>query len=307
MKDIKKIILVLYILFSLQPVAFYSQLASSETEEALTMVYSKKIFPNIDFRDAVASIEIWTKTLMSEINPKFSFTNVFIEGIDRVDEQLINEDASFLILTAIEYLTNREKLKNMVPALLSSDDEGTIGIQYILIVHRNSKINSLRDLKNKTISFVDDYQNELPHLWVNVLLKSEGLPLADEFFKDIYIAQNANQALLRTFFGQIDVCVVPHKLLNTSFVLNPQLESALAIIKQSEPFIAGVFCANKNLSDGIIRDFIKSAKTAIKKDKGKQVALFFRTKEIHDFQSKYLDNMKNLIEQANSFNIKLID
>ena len=303
----KKITLVFYILFTLQPAAFYSQLASPETEEKLTLVYSKKIFPNVDFRDAAASIEIWTKTLMSEINPKFSFANVFIEGIDQADEKLINENASFLILTAIEYLTNREKLKSMVPTLLSSDDEGTIGIQYILIVNRSSNINSLRDLENKTISFVDDYQNALPHLWLDVLLKREGLSLADEFFKEVFIAQSANQAILRTFFGQIDACIVPKKLLNTSFVLNPQLEFNLIIVKESEPFIAGVFCANKNLSDSVIRDFIKSAKAAIKTDKGKQVALFFRTKEIHDFQATYLDNMKNLIEQAISFNLKFID
>jgi ABC-type phosphate/phosphonate transport system substrate-binding protein len=285
----------------------YSQLSSAETEEKLNMVYSKKIFPNVDFRDAAASIEIWTKTLMSDINPKFSFQNIFIEGIDHVDEKFINDKVSFLILTAIEYLTNQEKLKNMVPTLLSSDDEGTIGIQYMLIAHKNSNINSLKDLKNKTISFVDDYQNELPHLWLNVLLKREGLSLASEFFKDVHIAQNANQAILRTFFGQIDVCIVPKKLLNTSFILNPQLESELVIIKESEPFIAGLFCANKNLSENITRDFIKSAKTALGTDKGKQVALFFRTKEIHDFNAKYLDNMKNLIGQADNYNIKNFD
>ena len=285
----------------------YSQLSSAETEEKLNMVYSKKIFPNVDFRDAAASIEIWTKTLMSDINPKFSFQNIFIEGIDRVDEKFINDKASFLILTAIEYLTNQEKLKNMVPTLLSSDDEGTIGIQYMLIAHKSSNINSLKDLKNKTISFVDDYQNELPHLWLNVLLKREGLSLASEFFEDVLIAQNANQAILRTFFGQIDVCIVPKKLLNTSFILNPQLESELVIIKESEPFIAGVFCTNKNLSENITRDFIKSAKTALGTDKGKQVALFFRTKEIHDFNAKYLDNMKNLIGRADNYNIKIFD
>ena len=280
MSSMKYIFGLFYLVSSVYLNPVYCQSPDLNDDNVLNMIYSKNILPHVDFRDAAASIEIWTKELLSEIYTEYSLNNIFVDGIDQIDEKFINDKTSFIILTALEYLTNKEKLKNVTPTLLSSDDDGIVGIEYVVLVNKNSNINSLVDLKHKTISFVDDYSNALPRLWFDVLLKSEGLPVSDRFFKQIHTSLNANQAVLKTFFKQIDACLVPKKLLKTIFVLNPQLESDLVILRQSEPFIAGVFCTNKKVSESIRKDFIKSARVAMDTDRGKQISLFFRTKEI---------------------------
>jgi ABC-type phosphate/phosphonate transport system substrate-binding protein len=282
-----------------------SQSPSADDAKILNIVYSKSILPKVDYRDAMASLEIWTKEILREIYSEYSLNNIFIESIDQVDEKYIKDKASFVILTAIEYLTNQEKMKYVTPTLLSSDDDGLVGIEYALLVHKNKGINSLKDLKNKTISFVDDYSNAAPQLWLDVQLLNEGFSTSDNFFKDVFTSSNANQAILKTFFGQIDACLVPKKLLNTTYILNPQLESDLKILQQSKPFIAGVFCTNNKVGESIKKDIIKSARIALNTDRGKQIALFFRTREIHEFKGEYLDNIKYLIHQANSLNIKI--
>ena len=306
MQSLNKISFLVCMIGFLFPGYLICQPMNADDDKILNMIYSKSILPKVDYRDAMASIEIWSKEILKEIYSEYSLNNIFIEGIDHVDEIYINDKASFVILTALEYITNQDKLNNLIPTLLSSDDDGLVGIEYVLLVHKSSGINSLRDLKNKTISFVDDYSNAVPHLWLDVQLKSEGLPTSDKFFKQIIISSTANQAVLKTFFGQVDVCIIPKKLLSTTFILNPQLESDLKILQQSDPFIAGVFCANKKVSDNIKKDFIKSARIAMNTERGKQIALFFRTKELHEFQVAYLDNIKNLINRANNLNVKII-
>lgn len=295
----------MYMICLLYPVFLSCQSLSKDEDKTLNLIYSKSILPKVDYRDAIASIEIWNKEILADNYSEYSLNNIFIESIDQVDEKYIIDKASFVILTAIEYLTNHEKMKNVTPALLSFDDDGLVGIEYVLLIHKNKGINSLKDLKNKTISFVDDYSNAAPHLWLDVQLLNEGLSTSDKFFKDVFTSSNANQAILKTFFGQIDACLVPNKLLNTTYILNPQLESDLKILQQSKPFIAGVFCTNNKVSESIKKDIIKSARIALNTDRGKQTALFFRTGELHEFKVEYLDNIKYLIHQVNNLNIKI--
>jgi ABC-type phosphate/phosphonate transport system substrate-binding protein len=307
MNSLKKILLLSYLLSSNNILSIHCQPVQPEGGEALNIIFSKKILPYVDDRDAIAAIGVWTKEILSEIYLDHTINNIFIEGFAQVDENYINEKANFLILTAYEYLYNQEKLKNVTPALLTSDDDGQIGIEYIILVNKNSNLNSLKDLKNKTISFVDDYSNAVPRLWLDVMLRSEGLSESNKFFKQILTAPNGNQAILKTFFQQSDACIIPKKLLNTSFALNPQLESNLVILKQSVPFIAGIFLTNNKLSTDVRNDFIKSVKIALETERGKQIALFFRTSELHEFKAEYLDNVKSLINQAKKLKIKISD
>ena len=126
-----RLVWLLILIFCLN--AVYAQPLSSDGDRTLDLVYSKKILPKVDYRDAVASIEIWTKEVLFEVFSEYSLNNIFVESIDQADENFITEKAGFIILTALEYLTNKEKLRNARPTLLSSDDDGLIGIEYVLI------------------------------------------------------------------------------------------------------------------------------------------------------------------------------
>lgn len=307
MSSLKNILILFYLIsfFCLDPL--YSQSPATENVETLNLIFSKKIFPKVDFRDAVASIEIWTKELLPQVTKKYSANNIFIEGLDYVDKKYIDQNVDFIVLSVFEYVYNHEKINNLIPILVSSDDAGIIGIEYVILVNKGNNINSLKDLKDKTITFIDDYANSIPRLWLDVLLKSEGLPLSNKFFTQIQTNSNANQAIVKTFFKQVDACIVPMKLLKTSIELNPQLESNLIILKQSLPLAAGVFCVNKNINENTRKEFIKTSKLAANTERGKQIALFFRSNELIDYKPEYFDNIKSLIEAAQKFKIKIIE
>ncbi|MDH3268192.1 MAG: phosphate/phosphite/phosphonate ABC transporter substrate-binding protein [Ignavibacteria bacterium] len=307
MSSLKNILILFYLISSFYLTPLYCQSPDAENVEMLNMIFSKKIFPKVDFHDAVASIEIWTKELIPEVTKKYSLNNIFIEGLDHVDKKYLDQNVSFIVLSVFEYLYDKEKLENLSPILVSSDEAGIIGIEYVILVNKESNINSLKDLKNKTITFIDDYANAIPRLWLDVLLKSEGLSLSNKFFKQIQTSANANQAILKTYFKQVDACVVPKKLLKTSIELNPQLESNLFFLKQSLPLAAGVFCVNKNINESTRKEFIKTAKIAANTERGKQIALFFRSNELIDYKAEYFDNIKSLIEQAQKFKINIIE
>jgi ABC-type phosphate/phosphonate transport system substrate-binding protein len=263
------------------------------------------LFPKVDFRDAKASIELWTREIISDMKKYYSFQNLFIANINSVDNFFIEEKIDFITMSSLEYIINNNKLKSLNPVMISSSENDMIGVEYIILVHKGNNISSLGNLENQTIAFVDDYSNAIPQIWLDVLLKSKRLPLSSKFFKSIEISNNSNQAILKTFFKQVQACVVPKILYEASMELNPQISRDLIVLEQSKPFIVGVMCVHNKVENDLKVDIIQSAKNVLASEKGRQFAIFFRSGELIDFKTEHLDNVNKLVADAIKFNINL--
>ena len=302
MKSLSRILLFCYLL-SLNFI-IYSQNGNSNDDKDINFVYSEKLFPKVDLRDAKGSIELWTREIAADMKISYSFNNEFIQGVSTVDKTYIDQEIDLIVMSALEYLMNYKKLRSLNPIILTAD-KGVIGVEYLILTHKENNINSIRDLENKSISFIDDYSNAIPQIWLDVILKKNKLPLSSKFFKNIVISKNANQAILKTFFKQVEACIVPKNLYEYSVEINPQLASNLVILEQSEPYIVGVFCANRKIDDDLKNDLIQSALNALENAKGKQFSIFFRVGEIIEYKSEHIESLRKLVDDAVRYNISL--
>jgi len=305
-KEMKSIINILFFccLLSSTSIVIYSQNGSSKDDRDINFVYSEKLFPKVDLRDAKGSIELWTREIAADMKVSYSFSNEFIQGISTVDNDYIDQEIDLIVLSALEYLVNYEKLKNLSPIIVAAEN-GKVGVEYLILVHKENNFNSLSDLENNTITFVDEYSSAIPQVWLDVILKTNGLAISNTFFKKIEVSKNTNQAILKTFFKQVGACVVPKNLYESSVEINPQLAKDLVILKQSELFIVGVLCSHNKLNKDLKVDVIQSAKKILQSIKGRQFAIFFRTGELADFKSEHIESLRMLVNNAEKYNINL--
>ncbi len=76
-------------------------------------------------------------------------------------------------------------------------------------------------------------------------------------------------------------------------------------LEQSEPYIVGVFCANKKMNDGFKNDIIQSAIKALENTRGKQFSIFFRVGEIIEYKPEHIESLRKLVDDAVRYNISL--
>lgn len=297
-------ILLLCSILSSNSILIYSQTSDSNFNDSINFIYSEKLFPKVDLRDAKGSIELWTREIAADLKKFYSFNNIFVKSISSVENSFIEQEIDFITMSAMEYIVNYEKLRSLSPIIVAAEN-GKVGVEYLILVHKENNFNSLSDLENQTITFIDDYSNAIPQVWLDVILKTNSLSISSTFFKKIEVSKNANQAILKTFFKQVGACIVPKLLYESTVELNPQIANDLVILKQSEPFIVGILCSHNKLDNDLNMDVIQSAKNVLQSTKGKQFAIFFRTSELTDFKSEHIENLRKLVNNAEKFNIKL--
>jgi len=303
MKLFTNILFFCYLSLSIS-IVIQSQSNNSNDNQDINFVYSEKLFPKVNLRDAKGSIELWTRELAADMKIAYSFNNEFIKGISTVEDEYIDKDIDLIVMSALEYLMNYKKLRSLNPIVITAD-KGVIGVEYLILTHKENNVKAISDLKNRSISFIDDYSNAIPQIWLDVILKKNKLPLSSKFFKNIVVSINANQAILKTFFKQVEACIVPKNLYEYSVEINPQLDNDLVILEQSDPYIVGVFCANKKMDDDFRRNLIQSAIKALENTKGKQFSLFFRVGEVIEYKSEHIKSLKKLLADAVRYNINL--
>jgi ABC-type phosphate/phosphonate transport system substrate-binding protein len=125
-------------------------------------------------------------------------------------------------MPSLDFLQIKDKIP-LEPAL-SYSLNNQVGTEYVLIVPKDKESHSLSGLKNKKIIIhKHDDTGLIPILWLNSLLRQQGLPPAERFCGSIKKVDQVSQAVLPVYFRQADCCVVTCDGFETMKELNPQL------------------------------------------------------------------------------------
>lgn len=107
--------------------------------------------------------------------------------------------------------------------------------RYLLLVHSNKGVNSLKDLRNRKLSTATGHI--LGEKFLDVELLKLGLPVSNGFFSKIERVKEANSAVIDLFFGKVDAALVPEFSFELACELNPQIKSSLSVLTTSDPMI----------------------------------------------------------------------
>ncbi|MEW8034160.1 MAG: PhnD/SsuA/transferrin family substrate-binding protein [Candidatus Thiodiazotropha endolucinida] len=151
-----------------------------------------------------------------------------------------NLDAVFM--DTVLYLDNFEYLH---PEIAFAVQHGqSIKPKYILLVRRNSGIDSLHELENKKIIIPSGHA--VGKRFLDVELMHAGLPVSNDHFSEIRQTKESNTAIIKLFFNQVDAALVTDFSYEVASELNLQIPQSLEIIETSPPFIHMVISVRKD-------------------------------------------------------------
>ncbi|MET0090328.1 MAG: PhnD/SsuA/transferrin family substrate-binding protein [Candidatus Thiodiazotropha sp.] len=123
--------------------------------------------------------------------------------------------------------------------------------RYLLLVGNDSGLNSLEDLRGRSLSHCLGHRIGMRFL--DVALMEQGLPESSKYFADSRVMENMNSAVVDVYFGKSDAALVPEYGFELAKELNPQVGKQLKVIGASEPLIVITVGLYKNFSEPRIR------------------------------------------------------
>jgi len=172
---------------------------------------------------------------------------------------------------------------------------GTFTEQYVLLVHKDSGIQSISDLKNRRLLIYSSLRGSISPLWLDVLLATNGSPEPAKFFSNITPVSKPTRTVLPVFFHQADACIVTQNGYNVICELNPQVMRDLKIIATSPPIIPSVTCFRAGIPPLYVERILNAVVDAQHTVSGRQVLTIFQCDRINELNKNQISTVRELL------------
>ena len=155
------------------------------------------------------------------VDPEFPepADNVFgAESWEELQYKMQLGNAELFPIQAYE-LVEHERALNLKPLLLATRN-GRWQTRFLLLAAPNSEIQSLHDLKDRTILVHRDGCGNLVDFWLDAAI-AKGTGTARKSFARYQTVTQAREAVLPVFFGEADACVVSESAYQAVCAQNP--------------------------------------------------------------------------------------
>jgi ABC-type phosphate/phosphonate transport system substrate-binding protein len=119
--------------------------------------------------------------------------------------------------------------------------------RYVLLVRKDSGVEQLEGLKNKSLSYC--LTDEVGMMFLQKTLKQRKAGSVDNFFNKTIVKKNPNLAISAVFFKEAQAVIVLEADFIVASELNPQLKEQLASIETSPEYVTNIL-AITNHFDG---------------------------------------------------------
>ncbi len=190
--------------------------------------FTNNVFYNINDRDLLAASEVLTKEVIDKMEHEYkSKTNIYSD-FKSIKKDIKDGSVDVLILSTDEYF-NLKEIETLEPRLLA-DESPYADDSIILLVHKESNINSLKELKSKKILKLSKGRGNIEEIWLNAQLIKNNCELMYQFFSDVRTKELASQIIIPVFLKQVEACLTSRKTFETMSQLNPQMANSLKVI-----------------------------------------------------------------------------
>jgi hypothetical protein len=109
----------------------------------------------------------------------------------------------------------------------------------------------------------------------------------------IYTRKNS-AALLKIFFNQADIAIVPKKTFEFAKELNPQIGAKLEVVHQTDITLSTLGYFNKNVDEDFRNIVTSLAFKVVDDERGKQMLMMFKTPILVKVDLNQLNSIKKL-------------
>jgi phosphonate transport system substrate-binding protein len=211
------------------------------------VAFASSMFVDVNENDARVAVKMWARTLAQDRGIPADPEPRILNGVEAIANALRGRLVDAVALTTHEYwLLGREAQSE---PFVAAAHEGSITEEYVLLVHRNSGIERIGDLRGRSLSFLRSPRMSLAQAWLDVFLVKSGFLPAARFCGRVTQIDKLSRTVLPVFFRQSDACVVTRRGFQTMSELNPQVGRQLKVLASSPEVVPAGFCFRKDYTD----------------------------------------------------------
>ena len=257
--------------------------------------FSANIFKGVYLKDATAAAKVLTELFLQKYKRTWKVKpHEVFSSIDELEKILKEQEFEVLVMHPSEYVQVEDL--NLLEPIAVSLRNGSPYDSYHLLVHKDSNLKELKDLKGKTVLVSSQLGNKV-ELWIDYLLKQEKLDTKEKYFSKFQFIDKPLATILPIFFKKVDACIVDESSYKTVVELNPQIGQDLVTIEISQPLAIGLVVIRKSISDPQVKADIKEAFLDLHKyEESRQYLTVFRIGQIVEFKEEYLRSTYALLE-----------
>lgn len=275
---------------------------SPRAEDSLRLGFSFTMFSGINEADARASIRALASTIARENKIDADPDPVVTTTVEQAASAMRTGRIDAIGLTMEEYRVLRDRVA--FDRFLLSTYDGDPAETYLLLVHAQSQLRTLADLKGRKLLAHSGARMSLALPWLEVELARHGLPPSAEFLGVLTSSTKAPQAILPVFFRQADACLVNRRAYDTVVELNPQIGRDLRALAASPPYIPALFAFRADwspeLKEKSIRVFAQLHRTLY----GQQTLLIFQSSQVQEFPASSFASAQSLLDEYTAHRAK---
>jgi hypothetical protein len=159
---------------------------------------------------------------------------------------------------------------------------GRITEEYVVLVHRDSAIGSLADLRERSLIVLENPRMSLATIWLDTFLLQNGMAATDKFFKSTTLVNKLSQVVLPVFFRNSDACLVTRRGFQTMSELNPQAGRQLHILATSQELVPVVFAFRADYASPFREQMLVEMRRLPETPAGQQILTLLQTERVEE-------------------------
>ena len=274
------------------PVRARETLAGAHTNAMLRLGFSTSVFAGVNENDAKAAMKVWAQAILKEHGLSVPADPQVLNG-EAIATAMQNKLIDAVTLSSAEYRALGGEFMSTNAVLGATG--GRVTEEYLLLVHRDSNIGRIEDLRGRSLIFFQNPRASLAPVWFETLLLQSGLGQTLRFCGRVIQGGKLSQVVLPVFFHQADACVVTRRGFQTMIELNPQVGRQLKTLLSSPAMVPFAFYFRSDYSDPVRDQIIAEIKDVHSTAAGQQVLTLFQCENLEVRPVSVLDTALALL------------
>jgi len=274
-------------------VAVAARCGVASADESFRVGFTSNMFTEINENDAKAAVRGWGQTVAKQRNIPTDPETAIFNSVPTLLEALRVGKVDAVGITILDYAALHHSI-HFDPVFATCVAQRNTD-QYLLLTHRESGINSLEDLRGRSVGFQHYARACLAQPWLDTLLVEKGCRPIGEFAGKLTFNAKLSKTVLPVFFRQLDACVATRSGFGTMVELNPQLGKQLKVIATSPELAATVFCFRADYNPSFRESLLAGMRELHQSPVGQQVLMIFQTERIEQHPASFLDSTLELV------------
>ncbi|MBN1301750.1 MAG: PhnD/SsuA/transferrin family substrate-binding protein [Melioribacteraceae bacterium] len=258
------------------------------------------LFSDVNMNDAEVSMKVLTDSFIRKMKgPLINFKHIIFNNLHEVDEAIARNEINSLGMFTNNYF-NLGQINDFEPFLAGGSNESPF-VHYVLLINKQTGINDLKQLKQKTISISKQGYSDWIKIWLDTeLYKSEKIN-SDDFFNKIIMQDTESKAVYELFFKKTDCALISENSFKILKELNPQISNNITVLLRSDELVTKIFAVSKYNNESVMKNVMEAAVRLHEDEEGKQILNLFKIGRMYSVNNESLKASELLYRKYKKF------